>query len=259
MSSAISVCSTFSAKRMVTFEKVTVSFGEHVALNEVTLSLPQGRTIALIGPSGCGKSTLLRLLLFLISPTRGRVRVADRDVNQGNAIEIRRRIGYVVQDGGLFPHMTVRDNVLLMARYLGYSEETNQARLAWLCELTKFPEGALARYPVQLSGGQRQRVSLMRALILDPELLLLDEPLAALDPIVRANLQQELRAIFQRLQRTVVLVTHDMAEAAYFGDRIVLLESGRVVQVGTFQALWESPAEPFVSDFLAAQRTLSFL
>jgi osmoprotectant transport system ATP-binding protein len=163
-------------------------------------------------------------------------------------------MGYVIQEGGLFPHLTARDNVLLMARHLRLLPEEMRDRLAELCELTRLPQAALSRYPVELSGGQRQRVSLIRALMLRPDVLLLDEPLAALDPLVRMALQTELKTIFQHLNRTVILVTHDLAEAALLGDQIVLLRQGRVVQSGTFAELRDHPAESFVSEFINAQK-----
>jgi osmoprotectant transport system ATP-binding protein len=170
---------------------------------------------------------------------------------------LRRRIGYVIQEGGLFPHLTARANVLLMARHIGKSQEETHNRLLELSELTRFSEKLLPRYPLELSGGQRQRVSLMRALMLSPELLLLDEPLGALDPLVRASLQKDLKEIFTRLGQTVVFVTHDLAEAIYFADDIVLMNEGRIVQKGTITDLRERPADPFVSEFINAQRGIA--
>ena len=172
-------------------------------------------------------------------------------------MNLRRRIGYVIQEGGLFPHLTARANILLMARHLGKLEPEMQARLSELCSLTRFQPEMLARYPIELSGGQRQRVSLMRALMLSPELLLLDEPLGALDPLVRAALQKDLKEIFARLQQTAILVTHDLAEAAYLGDEIVLMNEGRVVQIGTLEDLRAKPASDFVTEFINAQRGLA--
>jgi osmoprotectant transport system ATP-binding protein len=228
------------------------------ALHPVDLSVERGKTTVLIGPSGCGKSTLLRLIIRLHEPDTGRVEINGAAVSAANIAELRRRIGYVIQDGGLFPHLTARANVLLMARHLGEPTAEMEARLEELCALTRFPREALSRYPVELSGGQRQRVSLMRALALSPELLLLDEPLGALDPLVRAALQNDLKEIFQRLEQTAILVTHDLAEAAYLGDSIVLMNEGRVVQQGTLRDLRERPAGEFVTDFINAQRVLTF-
>ncbi len=174
-------------------------------------------------------------------------------------LEVRQRLGYVIQDGGLFPHLSARDNVTLMARYLGWDTGRIKNRLADLAELTQFPAAGLDRFPTQLSGGQRQRLSLMRALMLDPKVVLLDEPLSALDPMVRAELQDDLRAIFRSLKKTVVMVTHDLAEAGWFGDEIVLMREGRIVQRGTLKALIDSPAEPFVTQFVSAQRQIADL
>jgi osmoprotectant transport system ATP-binding protein len=241
-----------------TIELIGVSkrFDSAAALSSINLKFESGKTTVLIGPSGCGKSTLLRLIIGLIQPTAGEVRFEGQVLTPENILELRRRMGYVIQEGGLFPHLSARDNALLLARHLRRPEAEMQARLAELCELTRLPETALDRFPVELSGGQRQRVSLIRGLMLGPEVLLLDEPLAALDPMVRANLQTELKTIFQHLHQTVILVTHELSEAAWLGDQIVLLREGMVVQVGTFSALRDHPAEGFVSEFINAQRRL---
>ena len=231
-------------------------FDSLVALSPLTLKFEPGKTTVLIGPSGCGKSTILRLIIGLTHPTTGEVRFEGRVLTPKNILELRRRMGYVIQEGGLFPHLTAADNILLLARHLRRPDNEMRARLAELCELTCLPETALARFPVELSGGQRQRVSLIRALMLRPEVLLLDEPLAALDPMVRATLLTELKAIFQHLRQTVILVTHELAEAAWLGDQIILLRQGHVVQAGTFGTLRDQPAESFVSDFINAQRRL---
>ena len=164
-------------------------------------------------------------------------------------------MGYVIQDGGLFPHLSAADNVALLARHLGWDETRVTARIDALADLTHFPTDYFDRFPAQLSGGQRQRVSLMRALMLDPDVLLLDEPLGSLDPIVRSDLQQDLRDIFCTLNKTVVLVTHDMGEAGFFGDIIVLMREGRIVQQGTLSQLINEPADNFVERFIHAQRT----
>jgi osmoprotectant transport system ATP-binding protein len=235
---------------------VSKRYGDAPALHPTNLSIERGKTTVLIGPSGCGKSTLLRLIIRLIEPDSGTINFGDAEVAPDNIDMLRRRIGYVIQEGGLFPHLTARANILLLPRHLGKSEPEMKPRVAELCELTRFPENFLARYPIELSGGQRQRVSLMRALILSPELLLLDEPLGALDPLVRASLQKDLKEIFRRLKQTALLVTHDLAEAAYLGDAIVLMNNGRVVQQGSIVDLRERPANDFVSEFINAQRAL---
>jgi osmoprotectant transport system ATP-binding protein len=175
-------------------------------------------------------------------------------LRRDNLNHLRHRMGYVIQDGGLFPHLTAGENVALLARHLRRPAPWIATRVARLAELMRLPPAVLERFPSDLSGGQRQRVSLMRALMLDPPVLLLDEPFGALDPITRFELQGELKQVFAELHKTVVLVTHDMDEAAYFGDVIVLLREGRVVQAGTLQELLRQPAEPYVLDFIRAQR-----
>jgi osmoprotectant transport system ATP-binding protein len=235
---------------------VSKRFGPRPALAGVTVEVARGGRIALIGPSGCGKSTALRLLLGLVRPDAGRVELAGEVMTARAAPALRRRAGYVIQDGGLFPHLTAHDNVALMPRHLGWSAARLAARVEELAALVRLPLDALARHPVELSGGQRQRVALMRALVLDPEVLLLDEPLGALDPIVRAELQDELRGLFAGLGKTVVVVSHDLAEAAHLADDLVLLREGQVVQRGPVAELVARPADPFVTRFLHAQRGL---
>lgn len=169
---------------------------------------------------------------------------------------MRLKLGYVIQDGGLFPHLTAAENVTLMARELGWPANRIAARSAELAQIVGLPDAPLARYPAELSGGQRQRVSIMRALLLDPEVILLDEPLSALDPITRARLAEELHRIFSQLSKTVILVTHSLREARFFASRIVLMRRGRIVQQGSYEQLEQAPAEPFVSEFIAAERAL---
>ena len=241
---------------LVRLVDVSKRYADAAALHPTDLSIEHAKTTVLIGPSGCGKSTLLRLIIRLIQPDSGSITFEGEPITPDNIDTLRRRIGYVIQEGGLFPHLTARANVVLMARHVGRSQEEMQPRLQELCDLTRFSENLLSRYPVELSGGQRQRVSLMRALMLSPELLLLDEPLGALDPLVRASLQKDLKEIFARLQQTVVFVTHDLAEAIYFGDEIVLMNEGRVMQKGAVTDLRDNPADPFVSEFINAQRGL---
>ena len=241
----------------IALRNVEMRFGDVVALDSTSLQIAAGQTTVLIGPSGCGKSTILRLIIGLLMPTSGTVEFEGAPVSQNNILTLRRRMGYVIQDGGLFPHLTAAQNVTLMARHLHILQEDEiQAKLNELCELTRFPQEGLTRYAVELSGGQRQRVSLMRALALDPDVLLLDEPLGALDPMVRASLQTELKEIFSRLGKTVILVTHDMAEAGYIADSIVLMREGQIIQQGTLDDLRERPADNFVSEFITAQRSL---
>ena len=234
---------------------VTKAFGETRALESVDLDVEEGRTTVLIGQSGCGKSTLIRLMVGLVLPDSGKIMFEGEDLTLDNAPTLRRKMGYVIQEGGLFPHLTARQNVCVMTNYLGEEPARTRTRLEELRELTHFPADGLDRYPAELSGGQRQRVSLMRALMLDPEVLLLDEPLGALDPMIRADLQSELRDIFDVLSKTVVMVTHDIGEAGYLGHEIVLLRDGLVVQSGPLERLVKEPSEPFVADFINAQRS----
>lgn len=235
---------------------VSKSYPGGYGVKPVDFFLDRAKTAILIGPSGCGKSTLLRMILGLIRPDSGSVWIDAEKLTRENALSIRKKIGYVVQDGGLFPHLNGRDNVLLMSRYLRRDPEQAEARLKDLVALTKLPECALNRYPSQLSGGQKQRLSLIRALMLDPDLLLLDEPMGALDPMIRVELQRDLRQIFRKLKKTVIMVTHDLSEAFYLGDEIILMHEGRVVQRGCATDLCDAPQESFVSQFLSAHQPL---
>ena len=239
---------------MLHLHAVSKRYGDLTAVENCDLELPPGRTTVLIGPSGCGKSTLLRLLIGLQWPDAGQVRVDGVALDRSNLRGLRQRLGYVIQDGGLFPHLSARENVTLVARTLGWESPRIMARIDELVQLTHFPTDGLERFPGELSGGQKQRVSLMRALMLDPEALLLDEPLGALDPMIRFDLQAELKDVFAKLGKTVVLVTHDLAEAAFFGDTIVLMRAGRIVQRGSLEEMLRDPADDFVRRFIQAQR-----
>jgi len=239
---------------MLRLRHVEKRFGDVVAIAGIDLDVPPARTLALIGASGCGKSTLLRLMLGLERADRGEIHFDEIPVDDEHVEAIRQRVGYVIQEGGLFPHLDAAANIGLLARHMGWSVTRRQERIHELCALTHFPEGALARRPGQLSGGQRQRVALMRALMLDPEVVLLDEPLGALDPLIRYELQNELADIFARLEKTVVLVTHDLGEADFLAHELVLLKDGRIEQRGDLAALRGDPASDFVARFLRAQR-----
>ena len=239
---------------MFELRDVAKSFHGKAALSKISLRLEPGVTTVLIGPSGCGKSTLLRLLVGLIPPDHGEILFDAQPVIAATVLKQRRKMGFVLQDGGLFPHLTSRANVGLMARHLKWPPARIQSRIDELADLARLPKTLLDRYPAAISGGQRQRVAMMRALMLDPPAILLDEPMGALDPLVRYELQDDLRAIFRRLRKTVVLVTHDLGEAAFFGDDLILLRDGRVVQRGTMADFAENPAEDFVTRFLQAQR-----
>ncbi len=238
---------------MITLEGVMKRFGSKLVLAPTTLTLAARTSVALLGPSGCGKSTLLRLILGLIPPDAGCLSVAGMPVTPDTSTQVRRKVGYVIQDGGLFPHLSASDNVTLLARHLGWQQPRLDGRLAELAALVRLESRLLERYPAELSGGERQRVGIMRALMLDPELLLLDEPMGALDPMVRARLQRDLKRIFAELGKTVLLVTHSLDEAAYLGDEVVLMNAGHVVQRGRMHELVESK-DPFVREFVEAQR-----
>ena len=241
---------------LVHFRDVSKLFGDDFAIRDVNLEIERGKITALIGPSGCGKSTILRLIVGLVIADTGEIQFDGEQIAPGTIMQIRRRLGYVIQDGGLFPHLTARHNLALQPRLFGKGRDEIEKRITELCQLTKFPNSGLDRYPLELSGGQRQRVSLMRALMLSPELLLLDEPFAALDPLVRVNLQRDLKEICARLEQTVLLVTHDLAEAAFLGDEIALMNEGRIVQRGSIADLRAKPANEFVREFISAQRGL---
>ena len=237
-------------------ENASKRYGDVVALDAIQLRFAAGSTTALIGSSGSGKSTVLRLLLGLEWPDQGIVRIDGDELEPSHVLALRRRVGYVIQDGGLFPHLTALGNLALLPRYLGWSAQRIRTRVDELAMLAHLPPAALDRFPAELSGGQRQRVALMRGLMADPDALLLDEPLGALDPIVRHDLQDELKQIFDQLGKTVIVVTHDLAEAAWFADRLVLLRRGAVVQDGSLDDFRERPAETFVQRFVEAERRL---
>ncbi len=239
---------------MITLRDVSKSFGDTVVLQPTSLELQPGQATVLLGPSGCGKSTLLRIMVGLLMPDAGEVIIYDEKLTEKNVESLRQRIGYVIQDGGLFPHLTARDNISILARHLGWNRKKCDARIAELAELTRLKLEMLDRFPAQLSGGQRQRVGIMRALMLDPEVMLLDEPMGALDPLVRHEMQADLQKIFRSLNKTVVIVTHDLGEAAFLGDTIALLGEGRIVQSGTYAELATKPANEYVTRFLQAQR-----
>lgn len=238
---------------MFALDQVAVTYGSVPALAPTSLEIAAGETLVLLGPSGSGKSTLLRSLAGL-TPFTGSLRFEGPPVADWRAV--RQRLGYVIQDGGLFPHLTARGNVSLMASELNWPAERIAARIDELAALAALDAAQLDRYPRELSGGQRQRVAMMRALMLDPAVLLLDEPLSALDPITRVRLAEELRGIFAGLGKTVVMVTHSLGEARFFGGTAVLMRDGRIVQKGAIADLTERPADPFVTEFLAAEDAL---
>lgn len=239
----------------VAFSHVTLSYGASTVLRDLTLSFAEQQTHVILGPTGCGKSTLLRCLTGLAVPQAGTVTVFSRPVMPAVSTaqrEANRAKGLVLQDGGLFPHLTVRDNAVLPAVLVGWSVERIAERLRELEGLVGSSSALRDRFPRKLSGGQRQRVALIRALFLDPPLLLLDEPLSALDPRSRTELQDEMKRIFTSLGKTVVLVTHDIPEALYFADTVTLLDEGRVAQHGPGDLIVRQPASEWIRAFIQA-------
>jgi osmoprotectant transport system ATP-binding protein len=225
-----------------------------VAVRDVSFRVDRGTIACLIGTSGCGKTTTLRMINRLVEPTEGEIRVGGKRVRELDPIALRRSIGYVVQDGGLLPHLTVRDNVALLEIVKGTPPPERDRRVGEVLELVGLaPETYAGRYPAELSGGQKQRVAIARALVGNPAVLLMDEPFAALDPLLRAQLQDELLRLQRALARTIVMVTHDLLEAFRLASRIVLMRDGRVVQEGSRADFLERPADPFVADFVRAQ------
>lgn len=236
-------------------KKVSKSFGSKSALKDVDLEVSHQEIHILLGLSGSGKSTLIRLILGLLEPDQGQISLRGKLRHEMSSESWAQEMGYVPQEGGLFPHLDAAANVTLMAQLAGWSSERRQKRLEELCPLLSFPVSLLRRFPRELSGGQKQRVALLRAAFMDPPLLIMDEPLGALDPLIRVDVQNELKTIFQRLGKSVLMVTHDLSEARFFGDRLSLLHEGQIVQSGTFTQMRDQPSSDFVRRFFQAQRT----
>ncbi|MGD9763407.1 MAG: ABC transporter ATP-binding protein [Candidatus Binatia bacterium] len=237
---------------MIELERAQKLYADgHAALHELTLRVPSGTTLALLGPSGSGKTTTLKLINRLLAPSAGRVLIDGRDSATLDPVALRRSMGYVVQDAGLFPHLTALDNIEVVPRLLGWPARRRAARARELLDLVGLDAAEIGgRYPVQLSGGQRQRVGLARALAADPAVVLMDEPFGALDPLTRRRLQDEFLTLRARLRKTVVLVTHDVQEAFRLADTVALLRDGRLEQVGAPAELQRAPASPFVAAFV---------
>jgi len=243
----------------IRLEHISKRFGTSLpaAVDDVSIDMPEGTTTALIGPSGCGKTTTLRMINRLIEPTAGRIVVAGEDVTKVDPVELRRRIGYVIQQVGLFPHMTIADNIATVPRLLGWPEARIGSRIDELLHLVGLdPAVVRGRYPRHLSGGQRQRIGVARALAADPPVMLMDEPFGAIDPITRSRLQDEFKEILRRVRKTVAIVTHDLDEALKMGDRVAIMKEGRLVQHDTPDAILARPADAFVESFVGADRAL---
>jgi osmoprotectant transport system ATP-binding protein len=240
---------------VVAFVGVRHAYGTRVVLNDLNLSIARGEALALVGRSGAGKSTVLKLINRLLLPQAGAVLVDGRDTRQWNPIELRRRTGYVMQEVGLFPHLTVQDNVTLVPRLEGWTDGRRRARAVELLELVGLPPAEFAgRWPHELSGGQRQRVGVARALASDPPVLLMDEPFGALDPMTRVEVRDEFQRIRRHLRLTVVLVTHDAGEALALGDRVGVLDDGRLIACDTPERIARA-TDPKVRQFLDALYT----
>ena len=239
---------------MIDFQDVSLVLSGNPILSEVSLNLEAQKIHILLGPSGSGKSTLLKAVLGIHRPTKGQILLGHIPLARENQRQMAMKMGHTVQDGGLFPHLTAEENVLLVSKLRRYDPDRAQDRLEQLRKLVHIKEKTLKLYPRHLSGGEKQRVALMRALFCDPDILLMDEPLGALDPIGRGLLKEELHRIFKALKKTVIFVTHDIFEASYLSENVVLISKGRIVQTGPFQDLITAPKSPFVSEFLESQR-----
>lgn len=244
----------------ILFENVTKAYGDTPAVNNLSLSVKAGELVVLLGPSGCGKTTTLRMINRLETPTSGRILVNGKDIAEQSPETLRRGIGYVIQATGLFPHLTVSQNIEVVPRLLGWPKRKRAARTKELLRLVRLePDTYASRYPEDLSGGEQQRVGVARALAADPPLLLMDEPFGAVDPLTRGRLQEEFRELQRRLGKTVVFVTHDLDEAVALGDRICLMRAGEVEQFASPGELLGAPATPFVERFVGPLRALKRL
>lgn len=241
---------------MVQFRHVSKTQSGHPILKNISFRWPNGQTHVLLGQSGSGKTTVLRTLMGLLPPDEGEVWTCSRKLGSVPREQWLESIGYIPQQGGLFPHLTARKNVTLVAEARGWDQKKIDERWDELVPLMQLKEGVLDHFPKELSGGEVQRIAIIRALFLNPQLLVLDEPLSALDPIVRSNLQTELKDLFNRLKKTVIIVTHDLAEAAYFGHTINILKNGELLQSGSFEELRDHPAHPYVEEFIRSQRSI---
>lgn len=242
---------------MISFKNVTKKFGDFVAVDDLTIEFKSGETIVLIGPSGCGKTTTLRMINRLIEPTEGSIYVNDTDISKIDPVELRRNMGYVIQQIGLFPHMSIAQNVGLVPYLKDWDESKRKQRVEELLEFVGMPASKFYhRYPNELSGGQQQRIGVARALAADPEIILMDEPFGALDPITRATLQDELLHMQDKLGKTIIFVTHDMDEALKLADKIAIMKDGKVLQFDSPQNILRNPSSGFVEDFIGKDRLL---
>lgn len=238
---------------MIELAQITKRFGHQTVLNKLSLNISSGDTHILLGSSGCGKSTILRLIIRLERPESGDIFVNGLNIRDITNSELSALFGYVIQDKTLMPHLSALNNILLPVRAKRISIDSIKDHLEYLKELTQIDRKLIDKYPSQLSGGQKQRVCLIRALILNPPYLLMDEPFSALDPMIRSNLQNEMKMIFLKLKRTVIFVTHDLNEAALLGDRVSLINQGQILQEGEIHEMKLNPSTEFVDSFFKAQ------
>jgi osmoprotectant transport system ATP-binding protein len=241
---------------MISFQAVSKAYPTATVVDRVTFDVPTGETCVLLGPSGCGKTTLLKMVNRLIPKTGGRITVHGEDIDQLDATTLRRRVGYAIQQVGLFPNMTVEENIGVVPGLLGWDRPRIRERAAELMGMMALDPALLSRYPAELSGGQAQRVGVARAFAADPPVLLMDEPFGAVDPVNRAAIQAEFVSLQRRLRKTVVFVSHDLDEALKLGDRIAIMREGRLVQCDTPDAVLARPADEFVAEFVGGDRTL---
>lgn len=239
---------------MIRFEKVSKKFKDTSVLKEISLEIEKGQLVVLIGLSGCGKTTTLKMINRLIKPTTGKISIDGEDISQKDPIKLRRNIGYVIQQTGLFPHMTIRENTEIIPRVEKLDGERIKKKTLELMEMVGLKEEFLDRYPNELSGGQQQRVGVARAFALDPEVILMDEPFSALDPITRSSLQDELVNLQSKVRKTIVFVTHDMSEAIKIADKICIMDKGEIIQYDTPENILKHPANDFVAEFLGKNR-----
>lgn len=239
---------------MVRFENVSMAYGENEVLRNLNLHIEEGKLVVLIGPSGCGKTTTLQLINRLLKAAEGKVYVNGKDISTADPVALRRGIGYVIQEIGLFPHMTIRQNIEIVPKLLGWDEKRRKARSNELIKLVNMDDSYLDKYPEELSGGQKQRIGLLRALAAEPPIILMDEPFGALDPITRDALQDEIMTLQKKLKKTIVFVTHDMDEALKIADLIVLMKDGEVVQAAPPAEMIRNPANEFVEKFIGSHR-----
>ncbi|HGA4347790.1 TPA: ABC transporter ATP-binding protein, partial [Streptococcus agalactiae] len=241
---------------IIEYQNINKVYGENVAVEDINLKIYPGDFVCFIGTSGSGKTTLMRMVNHMLKPTNGTLLFKGKDISTINPIELRRRIGYVIQNIGLMPHMTIYENIVLVPKLLKWSEEAKRAKARELIKLVELPEEYLDRYPSELSGGQQQRIGVIRALAADQDIILMDEPFGALDPITREGIQDLVKSLQEEMGKTIILVTHDMDEALKLATKIIVMDNGKMVQEGTPNDLLHHPATSFVEQMIGEERLL---